>query len=100
MIFYFFSIVFVALLSLASCEVFVSKRFELLSYMKKNNCKNMLLNRVITKIVNENTFYKLSYESLYNFVHSHFPQFDRPEVYRCYEVLSQKYINERKFTFQ
>ncbi len=85
---------------LSMAEPQLSPRYQMYEFLKQNNCKNMLLNRVITKIVNENTFYKLSYESLYNYVHSHFPQFDRPDVYRCYEALSQKYINERKFTFQ
>lgn len=85
-----------ALLSLGSSEVFVSSRYDLLMYMKQNNCKNMHLNRVLTKIVNKNTYYKFSYESLYNLINGHFRQFKREDIYKCYEVLTQKYVNERR----
>lgn len=92
-------LMFCLVASLAIANEHKSPRFELYEYMRQNNCKNMLLTRVLTKIVNENTYYKLSYESIYNLINTHLSQFDRPEIYRCYEVLSQKFISERKINY-
>lgn len=84
------------LFSQACAEQVVSSRQEMFSYLQNEGCKSSLLNHVLVKIVTKDKYYKLSYDSLYRMVNSHMGQFEHKDIYKCYEILVSKFIDERK----
>ncbi len=72
-----------------------SPRKEYQDYMYSNGCKNRLLNKIIAS-----TIYKRNLNTNYNFlntmIHQHMRQFSQEEILRCYEVITNKIIQDNQ----
>ncbi len=64
-------------------------------YMYANGCKNRLLNKIIAS-----TIYKRNLNTNYNFLNTmirqHMRQFSEEEILRCYEVITNKIIQDNQ----
>jgi hypothetical protein len=73
---------------------------EMHQLLQRNGCKNFLLNKVLLSVVTREKYDKINYLLLQNLIQSHYAnQFDNNKIYRCYQVIVDKYVKDRQLLY-
>ena len=71
----------------------ISPRQVIHEYLYNHGCKDKLLNIMILSIFNGKNN---NFNSVNEIISTHMPQYKLKDIYKCYDVLVQKYYNDNK----